>query len=285
MRNRLLAIAALIGSTPAAAQTCDVEIVAVPQPVALVVEPFAGVPATGSAVLVLRAPRPVSLDLRVRQDAGSGGGEPFAFTFEPSSTTMPVRRIGDDRYRLDLAQDQQARVEFSVAAGIRTVPAPGRSDLSFSIDASDAATGAVCLRETTLPVSIAVPSRAEMNLAGASGSFNSGRSFYSIDFGSVRSREERSLAIQFRANGEARLSFRSAHGGRMVNIAAPDFAIPYDVLIAGHRLDLQGEAIEPLAPARTLAGTSLPMRIVLGDLPPLPAGKYSDTITVTITAL
>lgn len=279
----LLALISLI-PVPVAAQTCDVETVTGPQPVALVLEPFAAVAPTGHVTLTLRAPDPRVLDLRFRADGQANTGA-FAVTFEASSTDIPIRRLEDDRYRFELPAGQDVRLGFSIAATAVTVPPPGRTDLTFAVDAADAATGAVCLRETNLPIGITVPSRAEMNLAGASGAFDTGKSFYSIDFGAVRAGDERNVAVQFRANGDAALSFRSRNGGRMVSTTLPDYAIGYLTYLNGQSLPLTGETIVPVPPARSLQGTSLPLRIVIADVPPLPAGEYTDTITITISAI
>ena len=270
-------------SSPLAA--CEVGLEEALQPVVVTYEPFGFVPEAGITEITLRNEGEESdLDLFFRPGA-FGAPEPFTVTGELVGTARPLSRVDEDRYRLTLPQGEAARIVFTARVSALGVPEPGTRDLTYQLDVLDTGTGLPCLEDAVLPVRITVPSRAQVNIAGAAGRFVDGPDLYTLDLGTLTTGLTARVAVQLRANGDAALSVVSENAGRLVHETVPDASVPYALVLDGRALDLSAESVVPAPPARSEAGVSLPLDVVVGEVPALPSGRFRDLVTITITAL
>lgn len=272
------------GAGAGQAEACSLQITNTPDPIVLSFEPFAGIPVTGQTSLVLRSvDADRTVDFRLRPLNGPPAEE-FVLEVEPNTGGQPIRKLDRERFRVDLASGEDVPIELTIRASHEEVPSPGQTNLTYAIDAVEAATGMVCLQEATLPIRIWTPPRAQINLAGASGGFE-GSSAYSIDFGTLEANMRRSLALQFRSNSDATILIDSENDGELVHERFPQYTIPYTLQIAGQSSSLAGQASFLVPPASSFAGTSLPMVFTIGNFDAVPFGSFSDLLTITVNAM
>ncbi len=135
-------------------------------------------------------------------------------------------------------------------------------------------------RSTLMVRSIA---RAQANFAGTSSGFAGGVSAQTIDLGTLTTGEERSVILQVRANTVAHLMIDSKNGGYLVGGNAGHARIGYGLAIDGAPVALSAPSFRTIAPPLTIDGVALDLRVKVGDVGGMPAGRYSDTITVDVS--
>lgn len=135
---------------------------------------------------------------------------------------------------------------------------------------------------TRMPVTVL--SRAQVNVAGTAGSFGSGFAVDLIDFGTLEDGEQQTLFLQLRTNVTSTVLVRSEHGGRMVNSVNKAYAVPYTMQLGGVAVALDVGEQRAAGPSGSLTGQSMPMVVRVGEIGPVAAGTYSDTITIEIRA-
>jgi len=138
-----------------------------------------------------------------------------------------------------------------------------------------------------VPVRLVLQStpRAQVNLAGAAGTFGEGGSVEVVDFGEAATGATRRIFIQVRANAPSVLSIKSEHSGAMHRVEEAENAtvVPYTVELEGESVDLTALWTREVDPPRTLAGVSLPMTFVLGLINGQMGGRYEDVITIAVS--
>lgn len=224
---------------------------------------------TGQATqLVLKGPRGL-LPFVLRENEGvlpttGGEGAHFLLAMEADATV---------RGSLDL-----------IVAGSAVVP-PGLHSGQLTMQLRDRGGGQPCREPFAIPVQVLVPSRAQMNIAGASGPIGDGPGLNSIDFGSLMEGAVRTVFLQLRANGDAMIALQSREGGVMRHRDLPEHAAPYAMMLDGRPVELSGRQEFPAPPAASIDGISLPMTFTIGRVAGLPAGRYEDVITISVSAL
>lgn len=136
-------------------------------------------------------------------------------------------------------------------------------------------------------VGLQVRARAEVNLAGTTGSFASGVMNQSLDLGELSDGAQSRTFIQVRANESVNVTMRSENLGELRNSQVADApGILYGVMVDGETADLgSGEHILSRRPALTLDGSAYEMILTVPPPGPRFAGRYSDIITIDVTAM
>lgn len=149
--------------------------------------------------------------------------------------------------------------------------------------------GAIAARHAANPIIVKLvsPPRAQMNIAGAAGAFGQGAAVSRVDFGELTTHEERRVFLQVRANTISRLTIDSANKGRLRldDASGAQDSIAYSAILNGSEIDLRQIYDATLDLPRTLAGTSLPLDLRIGEVGPHMAGTYSDFITIEFSPL
>lgn len=195
------------------------------------------------------------------------------------------------------------RTEFTTFTYALTVPAQGRAMAQFDVSVAETVviTAGVYPVEmrlavrgldgtsliTPLPVEISVssPARAQMNIAGAAGSYGSGTSVETIDFGEAKTGAVRRAYLQIRANAHSTVTFDSEHRGRLATkpLSGPPGYIGYQVALDGADVPLDRVTRLPVDPPRTLEGMSMPLTFTLGQVGGARAGGYNDLLTISVS--
>lgn len=136
-----------------------------------------------------------------------------------------------------------------------------------------ASIGAVALR------SIA---RAQINLAGAAGSYEAGSDNTSIDLGELHDGSAGRAFLQLRANTAAHISFASKNRGYLAN-SESGTRIPYRFAFDGRSLDLSQPTTRSVDPPANIRGGSFELLVQVGSVAGAMAGRYSDSIVIDVS--
>lgn len=203
---------------------------------------------------------------------------------EEEGQLTPTERIGV--YRLSIPANTELRLALDVVVLQGAVIEAGDHVLEPSFEFYEPDTiRPIGNRWQSIVMLRSLP-RAQLNITGADGSFGSGSSVSTVDFGEAESGAERRIFLQVRANTLSRLSLASENGGELIhesNELAPP--IQYSVILEGVPIDLREPVSQDRDPPRTLEGQSLPMDITLGDIAGAMAGRYEDVITIEFSPL
>ncbi|MEL6361685.1 MAG: hypothetical protein AAFR21_11425 [Pseudomonadota bacterium] len=139
-------------------------------------------------------------------------------------------------------------------------------------------------------IEIVVPSRVELNIAGARSNFAAnGLSVDTIDFGELETGEQESVFIQVRANTQVSLTLDSENKG-VLKHKQDTVSLKTSV---GYRLDLDGENIDlsggpatiSKAVGNNVAGNNFQVDVTIGEVAGKVAGPYEDVITITVSPI
>lgn len=138
-----------------------------------------------------------------------------------------------------------------------------------------------------LPLTIAVPARAEANIAGAVGSFPSSPFATSaLNFGELEQGESRTAYLQVRATRAVSIRIESQNRGAMRPLDRPgEQGLAYALTVAGQPVEVVAGAQTITGhPPLTMDGESYPMVVrITGSPATLPAGHYQDVISIDVT--
>jgi hypothetical protein len=265
-----------------------------------------------------------TFQVRVQNEAGPGGGAPGGSSGMsgppgggPCEATIRISRVGAARdpdfpaYALSAPGNQQIEILPDIASGGTTdsdvrianaPPGPQGRDVPFQIAVpTEWGLGAGTFTEqlqlslidkngdiadrSTLTVTIVIPSAASLRLVGAVvGGQGSGPA--QVDLGNLSSSSEthsQPFGALIFSTAPYAVRFGSANLGNLLHEQKRE-QIPYRLFFDGALVDLAG-ANEFFYPLRTpKSGDRRPMSIVVPPVAAL-AGRYSDRITVTVTAL
>lgn len=212
--------------------------------------------------------------VRVRFNSGAGDAA-MATTATPG--IWQVQLDPGKRYRLTL---EVAVIRDAIAEA-------GEHIETLSMELRDS--GALSADHAANPVILKLvsPPRAQMNIAGAAGTFGQGAAVSRVDFGEMTTNEQRRVFLQVRANTVARLTIDSANRGflKLEDANALEASIGYDAILNGMEIDLRQHYEATLDLPRTIAGSSLPFDLRLGEVGAHVAGNYSDFITIEFSPL
>lgn len=136
----------------------------------------------------------------------------------------------------------------------------------------------------TMAVTVTVPSKSQVNIAGSSGTFGT-FTITTLDFGELAQSAVRSAFVQVRSTASVQITVTSANSGALKRVGTTfQSTVAYNLSLNSTALDLStGPKSITVNPPRTIDGTSLPLSITLtGATAGLPAGTYQDVLTVDV---
>lgn len=295
VRSALLAVA-LAWPAPVVAQACDAAIVPISPTLRLDYDPFAFARTVGRMTFEVesRAPDSCEVDLvlldstRVaisEKDVGLTGVLVAFSAGAGDAALTPTAVPGTWRVRIEPGRRTKLSLDGIVSHD--AVATAGEHVADLTLELRDV--GAVAAHGAAMPVRIvlaAIP-RAQMNIVGVAATFGQGPSIAQVDFGVFESNASRRVFLQVRANSRARLTIDSANLGRLLldETSAEETGIPYSVRFGDEPVDLTHHWEKIVEPPRSIAGSSLPLDLVLGTIGAHVAGRYSDTLTIELSAL
>jgi hypothetical protein len=134
----------------------------------------------------------------------------------------------------------------------------------------------------TVTANALVEERAQVNIAGASGSWGAW-SVDELDFNTLNTGEMRSARVQVRATTGVTIQVASQNKGKLKHntLAA---VVPYALKLNNVTMILDpGPGETDVSPPVSLDGTSYPMVVTIGDVSGRPSGTYKDLLTITVT--
>jgi len=220
-----------------------------------------------------------------------------------SSSTRYFRRMGDklryvveapdgDDYENDLdeprgwhplqggvGKTKLITVKVKVPSGLIAPAGDYSNMLSFKLyRAGGGGLGSVA----NAPANAVVEARAQVNIAGASGSWGAW-SVDELDFNTLNTGEMRSARVQVRATSGVTIQVVSQNKGKLKHktLAAE---VPYALKLNNVTMVLDpGPGETDVSPPVSLDGTSYPMVVTIGDVSGRPSGSYKDLLTITVT--
>lgn len=125
----------------------------------------------------------------------------------------------------------------------------------------------------------AVPAQVRARLDGQSGGAS-----LSMNFGDLRQSPVRSVELELSSNAQVGVSLSSVNNGRLMHESGR-VGVPYSVTLSNTPLPLSGTTRLPMATGRSGQEIAIPLTVAVGPVTgTLVAGRYNDTLTVTITA-
>jgi hypothetical protein len=211
-------------------------------------------------------------DVRLKATVDPGGGVAAS---RPGVWAVGVEPLAKTRIAL----------RFDVVGG--GIVASGVHGDELLLELREAGHTAPTVNSVPLHLELASPSRAQMNIAGANGSFGATTTVSSVSFGNMQSGDVRRVFLQVRANSEAVLSIDSQNQGKLLLNGQPGESegITYSLMLSQETIDLSRHWQRQIAPPHTMAGESIPLDLTLGQVGGQPAGTYSDMITIVLSAI
>lgn len=296
---RTLAVLALVTAlaTPSRAATCAVSISNISPIPNVVYDPFEGVarsvtytveflnsgPDTCSVGLAIASPTPGPRAFKngtaeLRYILEWPGGAVFANSITSPLGTLSI--AGGDKTRT-------ATLRVKVQAGL-IAPAASYTDV-LTFRAYRVGTGPLVQVGTdrTATAGAVVEARAQVNIAGASGSFGSPFALDRIDFGTLSTGASKNAIVQVRATSPVSITVTSLNHGRLKHkVLATDLGVPYALQLDGAPVELSGTSSSlNRSPPVSLDGINYPMNLQIGDVTGRPAGEYQDTLTINVAPL
>ncbi|WP_312146122.1 hypothetical protein [Brevundimonas sp.] len=287
-RSAVLA-AALLGFA-SAAEACDLALVQGAQTARIEYNPFAVAPTPGALDVTLENRGETECDLRLSFTDETGievtsvvlGGIEVRFRPRESSGVLAADvKKAVFQYLLAPETKGVAQLDAIVARGAVAEAGEYGVDLRLLVRNLD---GVELIAPIPVRLLLQSTPRAQLNLAGAAGAFGEGLSVEVVDFGEAVTGATRRIFVQVRANAPSILSIKSEHQGVMHRVEEVENAtvVPYAVELDGQSVDLAGLWTKEIDPPRTLAGVSLPMNFILGQINGQMSGRYEDLITIDV---
>ena len=295
--HRIILALLVFGAAAPAAAACNATVVGgSPEPV-VVYDPFAGIARSEdlSIRFVNLGETACTLAISVTSERPgneremSRGGASLPYRIE----TLDGRELPNDANAvvgsvlLPGGRGQQAAfvVRIKVPAGVIAPAGDYEDELTiraFSVEGGRARLG----REIEREVRTRIVSRAQVNIAGSSGSFQgSPFALEQIDFGTLQTGAIRNAFVQVRATAPVSITVSSRNAGALEHATLGASArVPYAASLDGRELTLAaGPTTIARRPSMTLDGESYPLTLrITGAVDQLPAGDYRDILTVNV---
>lgn len=184
---------------------------------------------------------------------------------------------------LVLGSDQVSEVYISVQVRrpFQAQPAPTEAVITLRLHDLDNGNQVIAQQDARLAANIVAI--AQINIAGSSSSFGSTYGIDRIDFGNLEAGKQQSAYVQLRGNTRMRMTVQSANAGFLrheVIRSAP--GIRYSVRLLEQTFVPSTERTFGGLLSTGVYGTNMPMTLTIVEVGDVPAGQYSDVLTLSI---
>ncbi len=180
-------------------------------------------------------------------------------------------------------KEKEIKVQLRVQAGLIAGAGTYADTLSFRLFDVGGATPVALGTLRTAPADARIEARAQLNIAGTSGSFGAFE-LDEIDFGALATGSTRNAVVQVRATRPVAITLSSENNGQLKHESLPAATgVPYALQLDGTGVDLTaGLWLMGRTPALNLNGTNYPMTVTIVDTAGRAAGAYKDRLTITV---
>ncbi|MGN3975263.1 hypothetical protein [Tsuneonella sp. SYSU-LHT278] len=184
-----------------------------------------------------------------------------------------------DRRQIVLGASGSHTVMYKLVATEADVSRSGTFTQNVTLEAQDASLRV--LGGTPVLLGLEVLPSARIGLAGAY-RISDGHALVSL--GELR-KGPAPVPLQLRVNSTGRydLDVTSLNGGNL-RLGSSGWKVPYSIAIGGTKLNLSGTGRVSGPSDDGLTRAALPIHFVIGDVSDRPAGRYSDLISISVTA-
>jgi hypothetical protein len=281
-------------NTPAFA--CDAMMVETPTEVRIDYDPFepSRSLAPTSFVIESRESGPCFIDIAIIGQDGRSLDETMVaesgvrIRFQPSISDTPLTPTGTvGVWRAEVKPATRHRITLDTIVVHDSVASAGDHSDRLTLELREVGALSPLRAPTPLPLKLTSKPRAQMNIAGASGTFGQGGTISRVDFGELSTDMVKHTFLQVRANTQARLSISSENSGFLKLDGRLNYAdrISYRAFLSGKEVDLSQLAQVILDVPLTISGTSLPFDLQIGEVKANTAGTYTDNLTINISPL
>lgn len=179
------------------------------------------------------------------------------------------------------AVSEEVKLDFFTDQSVSVPSGLYNKDIEISVRHSGATEQ---LLSHIINLSLSSTSQAQINIAGADGTFNKNTYMDAIDFGEAEIGESRRVFVQSRSNAMATMTIRSDNGGVMKHSDKDDASIGYKAVFDNQEIDLQSPFVIPNLSSTDLDGSSQALDLTIESLNTPYAGQYSDRIVIEIEA-
>lgn len=184
---------------------------------------------------------------------------------------------------LVLGSDQVSEVYVSVQVRrpFQAQPSPTEAVLTLRLHDLDNGNQVIAQQDARLAANIVAI--AQINIAGSSSSFGSTYGIDRVDFGNLEAGKQQTVYVQLRGNTRMRMTVQSANAGVLrheVIRSAP--GIPYNVRLLEQTFVPSTERTFGGLLSTGVYGTNMPMTLTIVEVSDVPAGQYSDVLTLSI---
>jgi spore coat protein U-like protein len=181
-------------------------------------------------------------------------------------------------------REREIKVQLRVQAGLIAGAGTYADTLTFRLFDAAGASPVQLGTDRTAPAQARIEARAQLNIAGTSGSFGAFE-LDEIDFGALSTGATRNAVVQVRATRPVAITLSSQNQGLLKHQDLPSAAgVPYALQLDGASVDLTAGGFGlARTPALNLNGTNYPMTVTIIDTNGRAAGAYKDRLTITVT--
>lgn len=293
----LAAALALVAATAAEAATCNVTISNISPIPNVIYDPFEGLArsATYTVDFTNAGPDACSVGLAISSPPpGSprnfkNGSNTLRYTLESSGGAVFPNNIATPAGSfVNVLPGGTRRLTLRVKVDAGLIAPTGTYSDILTFRAYQSGTPLVQVgTDRTATASAVVEARAQINIAGASGTFGQPFALDRLDFGALTAGATRSAIVQVRATSPVSITVSSLGQGRLKHTAlTADPGVGYTMQLDNTSVPLTGGSFSlNRSPPITLDGINYPMSLSIGDVSGRPAGNYQDTLTINVAPL
>lgn len=217
--------------------------------------------------------------------SNGGTGKPIGYALLNLTDTQDVtpragrtNRLPSSREMI-LKPNESRTLLYKLIANSEAVRNAGTFTQDVTLEAQDKSFRS--LGGTSLVVGITVLPSARIGLAGAY-TMSDGQAM--VDLGELRGGiAPVPLQLKVSSTGEYDITVSSANSGRL-RLGESQWVIPYSMAIGGNAVNLSGPRTVSGPASAGARRDSLPIQFVIGDVSDRRAGKYSDVVSISVTA-
>jgi len=292
-----LLVSALLFCSNSLSQELELELNTSPK-IQIEYEPFSGLPASSTLnvnATSLNAEEPEApfsqqsrLRLRITPSQGtfvatSEKGDTLPLIFTSQQNSSRIQRLGNqylEDINLDLNQSQRSNFDYSVSVSESQFAKPGIYRLLLDVDIVTLNTNEIISNDEIVEVEVLVKPKLQANIAGSRSARKS--NFATIDFGKLESNESGSVFLQVQGNTDAEIILSSENNGHLINQKERNELINYSIEFDGKPSKLTSPLNVTRPVAKTLRGSSYPLKVIIGDVEGSYSGQYRDIITIDV---
>lgn len=223
-----------------------------------------------------------------------GAGDPLNFELhKDASAARPLKPAeiagpGDVFTDVSPGDGSTRAFQFAIILPPQQVVAPGGYSGDIEIAAYEGQVGNAILRDRRrLPVSVAVPSVAQLSFSEGAG-FDPNYGSYTVNFNDLRPGKRRTVSLKARSNGGYRISLESLNGALRHVDPSDGSEVSYAVTIDGAPVSLPRAAPTAAilnAQATGPGGRQHVLEFTVGEVGDASPGDYRDVVSLEVVSL